>query len=132
MLHDLKDLIGSSVTATDGEMGKARDFLFDDHSWLVSYLIVDVGTWFKRRGVVLPVASAEHLDWTKRVFRVRMTREQGRHSPDVDTEKPVSRQQEIARLIGSTLRWKGDCRFRLDEVTLFAPRMTRTFAAYGE
>lgn len=95
-MHDLKDLIGSSVTATDGEMGKVRDFLFDDHSWLVSYFVVDVGTWFKRRDVVLPVASAEHLDWTEKVFRVRMTREQGRHSPDIDTEKPVSRQQEIA------------------------------------
>ena len=45
MLHDLKELIGSSVIAIDGEMGKVRNFLFDDLSWTVLYLVVDVGIW---------------------------------------------------------------------------------------
>lgn len=96
MLHDLKDLIGSSVIATDGEMGSVRNFLFEDSSWTVRYLVVDVGSWIKRRDVVLPIAAVEQPDWTKRIFDVRLTKEQVRDSPDVDTEKPVSRQQEIA------------------------------------
>jgi len=41
MLHDLDTLTGSSIIATDGEMGSIRNFLFDDQSWTIRYLVVD-------------------------------------------------------------------------------------------
>jgi uncharacterized protein YrrD len=96
MLHDLETLIGSSVIATDGEIGTVRNFLFDGLSWRIHYLVVDVGTWFNRRDVVLPIAAVDPPDWAQKTFRVHLTKEQVGNSPDVDTEKPVSRQQEIA------------------------------------
>ena len=96
MLHDLKALIGSSVIASNGEIGTVRNFLFDDISWTIHYLVVDVGAWFKRRDVVLAISAVEQPDREKRTINVRLTREQVRDSPDVDTEKPVSRQQAIA------------------------------------
>lgn len=96
MLHEVKELIGSSVMATDGEMGSVRTLLFDDRSWAICYLVVDVGTWLKSRAVVLPITALEPPDWSKRIFNVRLTKDQVRDSPDVDNEKPVSRQQEIA------------------------------------
>ena len=96
MLHDLKTLTGSSVIATDGEIGTVRNFLFDSLSWTIHYLVVDVGTWFKRRDVVLAISAVELPDREKRTINVRLTREQVRDCPNVDTEKPVSRQQEIA------------------------------------
>jgi hypothetical protein len=34
-------------------------------------------------------------DWEQEVFPVNLTKEQIKNSPDIDTEKPVSRQQEI-------------------------------------
>ena len=33
---------GSSVIATDGEMGSIRNFLFDDQRWTIGYLVIDV------------------------------------------------------------------------------------------
>lgn len=96
MLRNLNDLIGSSVIAAEGEIGSVRNFLFDDRSWTISYAVVDVGTWHKHRDVVLPIAAVEQPDWTKRIFNVCLTKEEIRDSPDVDSEKPVSRQQEIA------------------------------------
>ncbi|MGB7549081.1 MAG: PRC-barrel domain-containing protein [Terracidiphilus sp.] len=96
MLHALETLIGASVSATDGEIGKVRNFLFDDQSWTIRYLVVDVGSWLKRRNVIVAVTAVEPPDWANKAFRVGLTREQVRNSPDVDAEKPVSRQQEIA------------------------------------
>ena len=90
MLCELKALIGSPVVATDGEMGSVRTFLFDDQSWKVLYLVVDVGNWLKRRDVVLPITALEKPDWTNRTCCAHLTKEQVRNSPDVDTEKPVS------------------------------------------
>jgi hypothetical protein len=89
MLHDLDTLTGSSVIATDGEMGSIRNFLFDDQSWTIRYLVVDVGSWLTRRAVVLAITAVEQPDWVKKTFHVHLTKEQVRHSPDVDTEKPV-------------------------------------------
>jgi uncharacterized protein YrrD len=107
MLHDLNALTGSSVIATDGEMGSIRNFLFDDQSWMIRYVVVDVGGWLTRRAVVLAITAVEHPDWVKKTFQVHLTKEQVRHSPDVDTEKPVSRQQEIAmhEYFGWSIYW---------------------------
>ena len=96
MLHYLETLTGSSVIATDGVMGSVSDFLFDDQSWMIRYLAVDVGSWLNRRAVLLAITALEQPDWSKKTFRVNLMKEQVRNSPDVDTEKPVSRQQEIA------------------------------------
>ena len=96
MFHDLETLIESSVIATDGEMGSVRNFLFDEQSWTIRYLVVDVGNWLKRRPVLVAITAVEQPDWTKKTFRVHLTKDQVQNSPDVDSDKPVSRQQEIA------------------------------------
>ena len=96
MLCSLQDVTGVAVTATDGEIGKVRNFLFDDQSWTIRYLIVDVGSWLSRQDVLISVTAIDQPDWPQKTFPVRLTREQVRHSPDVDSKKPVSRQQEIA------------------------------------
>jgi len=96
MLCDLNALTGSPVVATDGEIGSVRTFLFDDQSWKVRYLVVEVGNWLKRRDVVLPITALEKPDWANKTCCAHLTKDQVRNSPDVDTEKPVSRQQEIA------------------------------------
>lgn len=106
-MHELKDLIGSPVSAIDGEIGKISTFLFDDQTWKIRYLVVELGGWFKRRDVVLTLAALEKPDWVQKAFRVRLTMEQVRNCPDIDTEKPVSRQQEIAmqEYLGSFASW---------------------------
>ena len=96
MLHELKALIGSPVIATDGRIGSIRTFLFDDETWMVRYLVVDVGGWLKRREVVIAIAALTQPNWTDKTFNVQLTKQQIESSPDIDAEKPVSLQQEIA------------------------------------
>jgi uncharacterized protein YrrD len=96
MFRDLETMTGSRVIATDGEIGKVTDFLFNDQSWTIGYLVVDVRRWLIRRDVVLAVAAVKEPDWSKKVFQIQLTREQVRDSPIVDSVEPVSRQQEIA------------------------------------
>jgi len=96
MLRSLEILIGASIRATDGEIGRFYNFLFDDQDWMIRYLVVDVGNWLSRRYVVISVSAIDQPDWKTKTFRANLTREQVRNSPDVDSKKPVSRQQEIA------------------------------------
>ncbi len=109
MLHSLNALTGASIIATDGEMGSVCNFLFDDQTWTVRYLVVETGGWLARRRVLIAVTAIDQPDWVNKCFHAHLTREQVRNSPDVDTEKPVSRQQEIAmsEYFGWPTYWAG-------------------------
>lgn len=95
MLRSLDSLLGFAIMATDGEIGKAYNVLFDDRTWAVRYLVVETGTWLTRRKVLLSPAVLHGVDSDGKTIGVMLTREQVRTSPDVDADLPVSRQQEL-------------------------------------
>ena len=95
MLRSLKEIKGYRLEATDGEIGRCDDFLLDDRSWTVRYMVADTGKWLPgRRVLVSPIALGEP-DWQSKHFPVRLTREQITAAPGLDEHAPVSRQYEI-------------------------------------
>jgi hypothetical protein len=94
MLWNASVINGYAIAASDGRLGTVSDFLFDDASWLVRWLVVDTGNWLSGRKVLLPVYVLGHLDSERRQFPVELTVQQVKDSPDVDTDRPVSRQIE--------------------------------------
>ena len=95
MLRSLKDLENYEIGATDGSIGQVKDFYFDDHDWVVRYLVVDAGSWLTSRKVLISPRSIHDPDWSNRLLPVSLTKEQVKNSPGIDTDKPVSRQYEI-------------------------------------
>jgi len=108
MLRNLKDLEGYALRATDGDIGAVKDFYFDDERWTVRYLVVKTGHWLGRKVLISPVSIGAPDDADK-VLPVSITREQVKNSPDIDTDKPVSRQHEIDTLgyYGYPAYWDG-------------------------
>ena len=96
MLRNTKDLAGYAVEATDGTIGQVEDFYFDDQKWVVRYLVVDAGSWLSRRKVLISPISFGQPDWPQEKLSVSLTKEQVKNSPDIDTDKPVSRQHEMS------------------------------------
>ncbi len=94
MLRNLKDLHNYAISATDGEIGEVKDFYFDDDAWAVRYFVVETGSWLASRQVLISPIAVHQPDWQARKLPVFITQEQVRRSPDIDTHKPVSRQQE--------------------------------------
>jgi hypothetical protein len=95
MLRGLKDLESYAIHATDGNIGQVKDFYFDDEAWVIRYLVVGTGTWLAGRKVLISPIAIGHPNWTERILPVSITKEQVKESPDIDTEKPVSRQHEL-------------------------------------
>src|SRR5262249_29761452 len=96
MLINSDKLKGAAITATNGAIGEVRDVYFDDEGWTARYLVVKTGTWLSSREVLISPISIEKVDEvTSQVF-VNLTTDQVKHSPDIDTQKPVSRQHETA------------------------------------
>jgi sporulation protein YlmC with PRC-barrel domain len=95
LLRSLKDLQKYAVHANDGDIGNVADFFFDDEKWVIRYLVVDLGTWISGRKVLISTAALLQPEWGNASFPVSITRKQVEESPDIDTDKPVSRQHEI-------------------------------------
>jgi hypothetical protein len=96
MFCHLRTLADALVITRDGDQKPIRNFLFDDRSWSIRFLVVDVGSWFARRLVVIPTTVVDEPDWAKKVVAAHLTKDQLLKSPNVDSAKPVSRQQQLA------------------------------------
>ena len=94
MLRSAKELRGYAIGASDGDIGQVDDLYFDDEAWVMRYLAVDTGTWLSGRRVLISPISLGQPDWMAQRLPVALTRERVRNSPDIDTQKPVSRQHE--------------------------------------
>jgi sporulation protein YlmC with PRC-barrel domain len=94
MLRSLKDLEQYAVVATDGAVGKVSNFLLDDSRWTIRYLVVDAGTFFQERSVLISPMFFRQTDWATRTFRLALATEKIKNSPSIDLDKPVSRQHE--------------------------------------
>ena len=96
MLRSMKDMEDYTIGATDGIIGRVKDFYFDDDAWVIRYLVVDAGEG--QRKVLISPISIGQPNWSEKILPVSLTRRQVAHSPDIDTDKPVSRQQEMGYL----------------------------------
>lgn len=92
MFHSVNKLIGVNIKARDGDIGSVDQLFFDDQSWAVRYLVVTIGSLLINRKVLLSPAALDGI--SGRELIVNATIEQIRNSPDVNTEKPISRQKE--------------------------------------
>lgn len=94
MLYNVKSLFESKIQAIDGEIGKVDDLYFDDNSWGIRYMVVDTAKWIEGKKVLLSPVVVEKPDVANKKIIVKLTKEQIRNSPDIETRKPVSKQFE--------------------------------------
>lgn len=94
MFRRLRDLEGFRLRAQDGEIGHVTDLYFEDTEWVVRYLVVSTGSWLFGKKVLVSPNSVEAVQWADKCISVNLTTEQVRNSPDIDTDRPISRQQE--------------------------------------
>jgi len=74
MLRGISDLRRFTIAGTDGDLGSVGDVYFDDRSWSVRYLVVDAGTWFPGRRVLVAPIAVRRSDAT--TLHVALSRQQ--------------------------------------------------------
>jgi hypothetical protein len=100
---------GFTIEASDGKIGTVSDFLFDDLTWRLRWLVVDAGTWLKGRKLLIHPSAIDHADMPASALLVRLTRDQVEKSPLIATDEPVSRQMEhrLYDYYGNDPLWNG-------------------------
>ncbi len=94
MFRTLTEIEGFKLDATDGSIGKCKDFLFDDRQWTVRYMVADTGGWLTGRKVLISPAAIQEPAWEEKRLPVDLTRKKIEDSPGIDEHAPVSRKRE--------------------------------------
>lgn len=85
---------GFTVEATDGKIGHVSDFLFDETTWQLRWLVIDTGSWLSDRKLLLHPSAIDKADAEAHALLVNLTREQVEKSPGIGTDEPFSRHME--------------------------------------
>jgi uncharacterized protein YrrD len=134
MLRRWHDVRRFTIGATDGDIGTVEDLYFDDRSWTVRHIVVRTGGWLSGRSVLLSPHVVTSVDGPGRALLTELTRDQVRHSPDIDASKPVSRQHEVElyQYYGFPFYWTGPYRWGpVEEPSALEPGAYRPRTASG-
>jgi hypothetical protein len=110
MLIKAKTLKRYHLNCLDGDVGKVKEFYFDDHFWTIRYLVIETGYIFAHKEVfVSPKAIDDILNDDAQLI-LNLSRDKIETGPSIDSDKPVSRQFEEAhhQYYGIPKYWAGE------------------------
>ena len=93
-LHSTSDVLGYDIQARAGAIGHVDDFLIDDRSWTIRWLVVDTGNWLPGKHVLVAPDWVEDVAWADRAVRVELDRAQIESAPAYDRDQHVDRDYE--------------------------------------
>ncbi len=92
-LQSNKVVEGYQIHADDGTIGNVQDFMIDDH-WNIRFLVVDTGSWFPGRNVLISPRWISKVAWEDSSVYVALSKEAVKNSPEYHSEMQVSEAYE--------------------------------------
>jgi sporulation protein YlmC with PRC-barrel domain len=95
-LRSSRAVTGYHVEARGGDVGHVEDFLIDDETWAIRYIVIDTHNWLPGKHVLLGPEWVQEIDWAASKMRVAVEREQITRAPEFDGSAPIGRDYEEA------------------------------------
>lgn len=93
-LRSTREVIGYRIQAADGEIGHVQDFLIDDDTWAIRYMVVDTRNRWPGKEVLVAPQWIDRVRWEDEKVYVDLNRERIRSSPEFDAVISVNRDYE--------------------------------------
>jgi len=95
-LRSTHEVAGYRIHATDGEIGHVEDFIIDDETWAIRYLVVDTRNWWPGKKVLVSPQWIERVSWSESKVFVNLSRDAIKQSPEYTEESLITRDYETA------------------------------------
>jgi len=97
-LRSANEVNGYKIEAVDGDIGHVEDFIVDDDTWDIRYLVIDTRNWLPGgKKVLISPRWIDDIRWENHEVKVDLPQEKIKDSPEFDPHMPVNREYE-ARL----------------------------------
>jgi len=93
-LRSTENVQGHKIQALDGEIGHVEDFIIDDETWTIRYLVVDTKNWWPGKKVLISPQWIERVSWSELEVSVNLSREAIKESPEYTEESLLTRDYE--------------------------------------
>jgi len=93
-LRSAAEVRGYHIQGSDDPIGHVEDFIVDDETWVVRYLVVDTSNWWFGKKVLVAPHWAERVSWEERMIYVDVTRQAIKNSPEWNAADGINREYE--------------------------------------
>jgi hypothetical protein len=106
-LRSAREVRGYRIQGSDEAIGHVEDFIVDDETWEVRYLVIDTSNWWFGKKVLLAPRWASRVSWEEMKVYVDLSRQAIKDAPEWNPTDAINREYE-ARLYdyyGRPLYW---------------------------
>ncbi len=93
-LRSTNDVSGHNIQAADGEIGHVEDFIIDDETWAIRYLIIDTRNWWPGKKVLVSPQWIDRVSWSESKVFVNLPLEIIKQSPEYTEDSLLTREYE--------------------------------------
>ena len=93
-LRSTRAVSGYRIEAEDGTIGHVKDFIVEDVSWRIRYLVIDTRNWWPGRHVVISPHWIERVSWEESRVFVHLSRDVIRQAPEYSDTLRLTREYE--------------------------------------
>jgi hypothetical protein len=93
-LRSTDEVTGYHFVALDGEIGHVDDFIIDDETWAIRYLVVATKNWWPGKRVLISPKWIENVSWEEREVAIGLSRENIKAAPEYTDESLLTRDYE--------------------------------------
>ena len=93
-LRSIEALRHYTVGCTDGELGQVADFIVDDETWRLRYLVLDTHMWWPNKQVLVAPEWVTRISWENREVRFDLTRAAVKSAPEWTAGMTIERSYE--------------------------------------
>ena len=94
-LRSTHAVTGYQLQALDGDLGHVDDFIIDDDTWAIRYLIINTGSWWSGKKVLISPQWIKRVSWEESKVAVQLSRADVKLSPEYTDESRLTRDYEI-------------------------------------
>ncbi|MCB0194602.1 MAG: PRC-barrel domain-containing protein [Anaerolineae bacterium] len=89
-IYSSKELIGSYIHATDGDIGHIEDLVVDEKLWAIQKVIIDTRNWLPGKKVQIEPKWIDSIDWTETAVYLSLSKSAVKNQPRFDPANPVA------------------------------------------
>jgi sporulation protein YlmC with PRC-barrel domain len=93
-LRSAKEVVGYDIQGSDGAIGSVVDFVVDDETWRIQYLVIDTNHWWFGKRVLIAPGWASRISWAERKVYVDLSRQAIKNSPAWHPDAAINREYE--------------------------------------
>jgi uncharacterized protein YrrD len=92
-LRSAANVTGYHIEARDGGVGHVEDFIIDNETWEIRYMVVDTRNWLPGKKVLIAPRWIDRVSWNDSKVYVSLSREAIKNAPEYDPDA-LSREYE--------------------------------------